>query len=184
LIQDEDGYTPLYLAAWNPGFDHPLQSHSEQALQAVELVDRLVEKGADVDAVDQRDMVCLVRAWNHKPVVRALICNGANVDQVVQVGKNKYPLPLVAALEGDSDMVALLHQAGYNAATLLSSVFLVDERHSKIVSELTRTFSSPLSLKAQCRLVVRRRCGSVKLKCRLAFLPIPPPVMEYLLFQE
>ena len=174
----------MYLAAWDPGSDHPRHDTSSRLSDAVTLVQRLLEKGADVDSLDTRQVACLVRCWNRKPVVQALIQNGATVNHTLQVGKNEYPLPVVAALEGDLDMVTLLRKAGYDSVKLISTVLLLDEKHSRIISDLTRTFSSPLPLCDLCRLTIRKSCGRIKLKCKLAFLPLPQSLIHFLGFEE
>ena len=174
----------MYLAAWDPGSERPRLDGTSRVNQAVALVQRLVEKGADVDSLDIRQVACLVRSWNRKPVVRALIQNGAAVNHTLQVGKNEYPLPVVAALEWDSDMVNLLRKAGYDSMSLISKVLPLDDKHSRIISDLTKTFSSPLSLRDLSRLSIRKCCGRIKLKCKLAFLPLPPALIHFLYFEE
>ncbi|KAK3267333.1 hypothetical protein CYMTET_24102, partial [Cymbomonas tetramitiformis] len=95
-LADEDGRTPLYIAACNG---------------RKEVVEALLAKGAQVDLAEQNEGTLLhIAACNgHKVVVEALLAKGAQVDLA---DKNGGTLLHIAALNGHNEVVEALLAKG------------------------------------------------------------------------
>ncbi len=168
--QDEDGFTPVLLAAWDPWKRGTLPTLTHLALI-----------GANLDVPDNEGTPPILKAWNQPQHVATLVQHGCNVNTVTKHG---FSLVELAAMQNDFDLAAALLSAGAQPPKPV----IFSEPRTKYRTEysiLRMMCSSPLTLKEQSRLCIRKiahKCGTVYRVVER--LPLPLLIKNYLMMTE
>ena len=169
-FQDEDGFTPIYLAAWDPWKRGTLPTLTHLALL-----------GANLDTPDHDYTPPIVKAWNQAQNVATLVQHGCNIDVITKHG---FSLVELAAMQDYFELAAALLAAG--AKPPKPSIFTEPRTKYKTEYSVLQTMcSAPLSLKEQSRLVIRKVVSQhCTVYSGVEQLPLPLLMKNYLMMTE
>jgi ankyrin repeat protein len=165
--RDADGFSPLYLAGWEP--------HVESG-RMFSVFKALAEKGADLNINPPHQCALLVRVWDKPEYVRILVCNGADVN--ISTGSHINCLLEWAVLGMQLDMAYFLLRAGASSQTLMHKCHCA--LHKVRQTQLRQLMASlPLSLIHLTRIAIRHHCHR-PFSQTLPRLPLPTTLLTYL----
>ena len=173
LFQDMDGYTAVFLAAWDPWDKGTLPT-----------LENLAKTGASLDKPDLMGVAPLTKAWSHKDHVIMLIQHGCQVNLETQPNLQTpygFSLMELAAMEGDYRTVHALRVAGFDASVIDFSVRR--EKYQQEYDELQKLCAEPLSLRDSSRLLIRKHLGKYLHK-KINELPLPVYLKFYLCMKD
>lgn len=137
--------------------------------------------GANLDTPDNDCIPPIVKAWNQTQHVATLVQHGCNINVLTKHG---FSLVELAAMQDNFELAAALLSAG--AKPPKPSIFTEPRTKYKTeYSVLKNMCSTPLSLKEQSRLVIRK---TVSQHCTVYSgveqLPLPLIIKNYLMMTE
>lgn len=169
---DKDNVSPLIMA-------------SIYSYEQPEVIDALIEAGADANCKDRLNATALHYATDHNrsgQVIMSLVKAGCVASNFVVFGAGD---PLANLIQH-----GLHHHCLYY---LLAAGYKLQDSHSRLLdpygmnpcaSRILEQFRSSHSLKSTCRIAIRRNLGGVHLQKKIKCLPVPSALIQYLLLDK